>query len=297
MAIKPIPLLALLLGLWITPVGATSLDVETIATSLRQPAQHYRPLSASQLAQLEQGFDALLRADADSDTAAVRQSLEALGLRWHALDDGVLLLSDAEGNGIGHYLIRRNASSSLLLQAPHQFYDRHTGELAIELFRNGDMAVLALNSAHRRTAIDGRSGHADIAHLNDTPFAALTRAFVRHHPQGSVVQLHGFAADKRTSAAGRSADIIVSSGQRWLLPAAQEVASCLMENGPWQVRRYPLEVGELGGTTNTQGALLRQLGHGRFVHLELAREVRERLRSDPQTRSLFNTCLHRLEGP
>lgn len=54
---------------------------------------------------------------------------------------------------------------------------------------------------------------------------------------------------------------------------------------------YPVQVGELGGVTNQIGQTLRTLGSRAFVHLELARPLRERLREDAATRRRFGDCL------
>ena len=51
------------------------------------------------------------------------------------------------------------------------------------------------------------------------------------------------------------------------------------------------EVRELGGTRNVQGRLLRERGHDGFVHVELGRPLRERLRNEQELRSSLAACL------
>jgi hypothetical protein len=290
--------LPLCLGLASGASTARTADLASEARgALQSKADRFYLLTDEQLLTLETPFAELLRAGSDTDLTDVRQSLEQAGFAWQWLDDSLLMLTDRKGTGLGHYLFRVDVGGgNLMLQAPHQFYDRHTGRLAIDLFLQSDARVLALNSAHRRLNISDRSGTADIAHLERTALNALTRAFGLNNPDGVVVQLHGFAAGKRTSEAGRRADVIVSSGQRWLQPQADRLAECFAATGRWQVRRYPLDIGELGGTTNTQGAALRRLGSSRFVHLELSRDLRERLIADAADFNALSACLPALSG-
>ncbi|MDX2455941.1 MAG: hypothetical protein QNL87_00375, partial [Gammaproteobacteria bacterium] len=83
-----------------------------------------------------------------------------------------------------------------------------------------------------------------------------------------------------------------SAGTAWPTPASTAVAACLQSllNNP--VRLYPRDVQELGATTNQQGRLLRRLAHNGFVHVELSRALRERLRSQGPLRTGFAACLY-----
>jgi hypothetical protein len=51
------------------------------------------------------------------------------------------------------------------------------------------------------------------------------------------------------------------------------------------VRLYPVEVSELGATTNQQARLIREYGTGRFLHLEMGAELRRQLVANPQNRT------------
>ncbi len=53
---------------------------------------------------------------------------------------------------------------------------------------------------------------------------------------------------------------------------------------------FPTTVDELGGTTNVQDKILRAAGHDGFVHLELSRPLRRRLRDDGSA-LLLERCL------
>lgn len=294
MAIRQIMITSLMVfPVWVGMMGGAMAEITGMAEArdaLQARVDSFHPLTDENLFALEQPFADILRARPGQDLASARDALEGAGFSWQRLNSGFLLLTDQKGTGLGHYLFRPGAGDGVMIQAPHQFYDRHTGQLAIDLFLESGASVLALNSAHRRLAVTDRTGNADIAHLDGTVFEPLTRAFALNQSDGVVLQLHGFSAEKRKSTAGREADIIVSSGQRWLQPVAERFASCLARVDRWQVRRYPVDVGELGGTTNTQGALLRRLGNNRFVHLELSRSLRDWLVSDDAELKTFSAC-------
>jgi len=205
-------------------------------------------------------------------------------------DSGIYLLSDGEKRGWGHFLLAPRRSSTLLLQAPHQFHDLRTGQIAVALFERGVGKALALNSTHRyRFGKD--TPRADWAHHPLSPLNAFTRAFLAHYRQGTVVQLHGYAEKKRDSSVARQSDVILSSGQRWPQPGMLKLAQCLTDNTDWQILRYPLDVGELGGTTNVQGRLMASLGNLRFIHLELSANLRQTLIADSTTINPLVQCL------
>jgi len=54
---------------------------------------------------------------------------------------------------------------------------------------------------------------------------------------------------------------------------------------------YPEHVTELGATTNSQGKVLRDVRHAGFLHLEMALELRQRLKSSARDRKAFWRCL------
>ena len=110
-------------------------------------------------------------------------------------------------------------------------------------------------------------------------------------PMGRLIQIHGFDNNKRKSEAGASASAILSSGSRWVTPHSATVAHCLRKVIQGPVLIYPIEIRELGATRNLHGKILRRYGHEGFIHVELNRSTRERLRSDPVMRGQFTDCL------
>jgi hypothetical protein len=105
--------------------------------------------------------------------------------------------------GRGMFLIRPQATTSLCLQAPHSFYDTHTGTIVAGLATSRHVKAVAWNTVHRKRH--------DWSHSNESFLKAFTRAFARSVPNGLIVQVHGFAGGKRRTAAGRQADVIVSN--------------------------------------------------------------------------------------
>jgi hypothetical protein len=236
--------------------------------------------------QLEQARRLFARTLRGKDSADVlRQSWAGLGFELldFQLDDGskVWLLSEFQNRQIGRgfYAIRPRSSSVTAIQAPHSFADLQTRQLAAALFLGGDFRAAAWNTVHRKRA--------DVAHIEASFFNAFTRAFIDvGYDQAVVCQLHGFASDKRSTDAGRRSDLIVSNGSRspsfWLYHTARQFRAAFPH---LDVRLYPDEVVELGGTTNRQARVLRQAGLGRFLHLEMGVKLRKELINSPSSRA------------
>jgi hypothetical protein len=189
-----------------------------------------------------------------------------------------------EQRGRGIYAFRTPKAVPLVLQAPHSGFDQHTGEIVIRLFAEHPLRCAAWNSVSR--------GLLDVAHVEETYFQAFTRAIGETVPDVTVVQIHGFDERKRDTAAGARASLIVSNGTDrpapWFLKAGLAFGRGLPAE---TVAVYPVDIHELGGTTNAQGGLLHQLGHRNFLHLECNRSFRQRLRAQPPARAEFMDCL------
>lgn len=178
----------------------------------------------------------------------------------------------------------------ILLQAPHRFADLRTGELARLLFTEHPFDAAAWSTVHRnRTAADG--GTTDLSRRDDSALIALSRSFASSAPEGLIVQLHGFERSSRRSAAGRRADLILSNGTRSPDAGLQRLFGCLSTTLDAQVMLYPWDVAELGATRNPIGGALRAQGHLGFRHLELSRELRQRLLEDAGQRAQLAHCL------
>ena len=63
--------------------------------------------------------------------------------------------------------------------------------------------------------------------------------------------------------------------------AARKLKSLWGEDQVWL---FPLETSDLGATTNTQAALMRTVGNTQFIHIEMAKELRDELASSASKR-------------
>lgn len=196
-----------------------------------------------------------------------------------------LALVEEEGarRGRGLYLLRLGGGAPVAIQAPHSRSDKGTGDLAEKLLLEGGLAAGAWNTRPR--------AEGDLSAVDRSYLAAFSRAFVRHLPEGRIVQLHGFSPDKRASQAARRAGGILSDGTRHPSPSLRQVASCLEPPLAGGVILYGAGGTELGGTRNRIGRLLREDGFDGFIHLELSPRARNRLLQEGDRRSDLLGCL------
>ncbi|MBE0490193.1 MAG: hypothetical protein IBX53_14055 [Halomonas sp.] len=238
------------------------------------------------IVQAEEGFRHWLFMD---DRREAAQSMEIPGVEPVALsqpDIVVLIEKQDDRLGRGLYAARVQGSTPLLIQAPHQYYDLHTGTLASQLFLESDAMASAWNTMHRYHGDDS-----DLVHISDSYLHALSRAFADVYPGGRILQLHGFSSAKRKSRAGREAEAILSDGSRKPLESLSQLTRCLSQRLGIRAMLFPRDVRELGATTNTVGSNLRARGFDGFVHLELESELRKRLISDADARNSLIQCV------
>ena len=185
----------------------------------------------------------------------------------------------------------------LLLQAPHDRFDKRTGALALRLLVEGDVSsvrAVFINSAHRYRQLDGSkeprkpadANPADAAHNPEHPLARTT-ARVLEQRELVLVQLHGFA---RSAEAG-DPDLIVSSG----VVQPSRVSAAMVERLRTVLPEHPcghhgIDTERLGGHHNVQGHAARAALRC-FVHLELSEELREQLIEDRELRRRFASAL------
>lgn len=214
----------------------------------------------------------------------------AMELSQLKCDPRYWMLSDASKapKGWGRYLINTQYQVRGLLQAPHQFTDLHTGELATQMFFQSQLQALALNTARRDSAPNSR---ADMARATDSIFYHFSKEYASEFPFAYIVQLHGFSNKKRKSISGQRANMIISAGlhqpgamHRWL----QQCMEGIVGN---DVLLYPQQVRELGGTKNPLSQLYQRMNSPRFVHWEVNRAWRNRLMQRPVELEQASACL------
>lgn len=250
--------------------------------------------SHDELAEARLMFELLLAGK--KDTKAFARLLGSLGMEMIAVTGrnaslAVIREKEERKTGRGFYIINEQTDAPRYLMTPHAFTDIHTGRIAIKLAELGGFTLVALNTEKRYVTENGVKFNQDLARLSGTYFTALSRAMAKLTTHPEIVQLHGYGQAKRKTAEGRETDVIVSSGQRILRPAARRLADCLLDAIPCMVRAYPDEVSELGGTTNVTGKIVRKAGQDGFIHVELSKPLRNRLYKDSKLLQEFNRCL------
>lgn len=185
--------------------------------------------------------------------------------------------------GRGFFAVNRRSGKNWLLQAPHADSDLYTGKIASRLFLDGAFKAAQWNTVKRDIS--------DMAHTPNTYWQAFTLAFAEQYPDGKIIQIHGFDQAVRKSAAGETSDMILSAGHEQTPLWIQQTAVCLKNAFPTRVSLYPVDIQELGGTTNVQGQLLRSLKHEGFLHIEMSKTLREELLNKLESRKLLLNCL------
>jgi len=220
-----------------------------------------------------------------------------------------LLEPEGSSRGAGAYVFRigpPDAGPTILLEAPHNFYDLGTGRLAAELFFDPPPGArpraLFTNTIHRYQLAPGnkkkrKHNPADVAHNPQHAFSIATEAFAIAAGGARVIQIHGFGSRTDDDDEGDVDNVlvVVSAGdEAGSSPLTAAIAGALTgELGP-EVKRFPEDVRFLGATTNAQGRLLRKIDGAEFVHVEMSSELRKKLADGAALRRklaaiLFNT--------
>lgn len=201
-----------------------------------------------------------------------------------------LVIREKEGKrrGGGFYVIRCGKTVPLVLQAPHSFYDVGTGNLVRKLFAEGNARAAFWNTVHRYKASADEKREdpihpADVAHEPGNLFHAAAMGAAAN-AEIKFVQVHGFAATEQIPF-----EIILSSGQKSLMAVPlREPFEAL-----GKVALYGEETGELGAATNAQGRALNRSKPGRFLHIELTRDLRKQLSKSRKLREQLLKALNR----
>ena len=228
----------------------------------------------------------------DAETAAAKADFEIVEVP--EMRDVLLVREEPSmRRGGGAYLVRLGSRSTLLVQAPHTFFDQGTLALGCELFQRAGARAFFIETAHRYKAAEkNEDGEdvADVAHQPTSLYQAATEGALDAAPGATVVQLHGFATRED------DARVVLSRGVKTPGdPLVASAATALKEVLGAGVLRYPEEDGELGATTNAQGALVRARG-GRFLHVEMDARLRRDLLADAAHRERVMMALARALG-
>lgn len=251
-------------------------------------ANTYQSLTINEMQRAEDVFKKLLRNDISSE---VRAQLSALNLSL-LQTKGLLIISEINKPylGLGMFVINPYSQSEDMLQAPHAYHDFKTGKISIKLFVENKLKALAINTVKRfYFSKNGSKISADMANLKTSLFVAFSRAYVSEYMRGRIIQLHGFNANKRSST--RAVDFILSSGTKAYSQKLIMQKNCIRHNVSTQSYIYPLDIRVLGGTKNSIGNSVREMGFSGFEHIEVSLPLRKKLNRSIKSRYQLSRCL------
>lgn len=258
--------------------------VRTVNELRRASGVSYRPASSTEATVFANWVRVTL-----AKPAAETSAPEGFSARQYEAANLLLLAETRNRRGANVTVLRSDFAANVFVEVPHSFFDAGTLPIGFQLFDELGARALLINTFHRggndsaevrkRLALSGRSPF-DAAHREDSYFHIAHRAAVQEAPDAWFVQLHGFSDESVPGV-----DAIVSPGptQTDVAPLAQRFRAELPD---FEFRVYPEEIRTLGGTTNVQGKLNREVS-APFVHLELSARLRERLQEDPRVMARF----------
>ena len=97
------------------------------------------------------------------------------------------------------YAFRQSLPQPIALQAPHSFQEYHTRQIVLDMMLEASVAAAAWNTVLRLIKQYGATINADLSLQEYSFFKAFSRAFAIHYANGRVLQIHGFAQQKRTT--------------------------------------------------------------------------------------------------
>jgi hypothetical protein len=257
--------------------------VDRLAAGMSR-SDFYEIPSESDRSRLARAFSAV-RKGRLTRAAALARSLGYRVVRFTDRPTGrkLVLLADRplDRHGWGLYVHSPKSRSRVIVEIAHPKADIKSEKVGVETFRRANAADLFMAGAHRYAAPGGAS---DVAHEPGTVFYAINRVAIS--PRAIVFQPHGFDAEARTSQFG---EIVVSSGGP-PTKLAESLAARLGALGydTCLYRRGHCE--GLGATTNVEGQAVSSVG-GSFVHLEMARGLREKRASRERIASVVAKTL------
>lgn len=277
------------MGLSTTSLAATECNM---AQLIQHTVEKVVTPTGEQMRQMQQAWLAVLH---DPENT---QPWQDLGYRQITCHSYRLLVPDSSTNGWGIIGVYPQAPAHKILQIPHQFHDRHSGEIGAALFLAGKFRVVQWNNVVRYN--DHQPANlSDMTKTERSSFSALALALVefsatdvaspKHQAPPRLYQLHGFAGAKRNEPRAQHADIIVSSGG--YAPNIHSLTLNKCWSDSYATLLFPDDTRELGATKNASNAVL--LSHqlpDRFIHIELSDKLRNQL-LDPAAFIRWGSCL------
>jgi hypothetical protein len=211
-----------------------------------------------------------------------RRRLADVGMKLHEIELGgrrvIVVQEGEEVFGAGMLALRCGAAVPIVWQAPHPFFDRHSGDIILRWFTDGKSRAAMWATVHRYRATADELQAADIhpADVTREPgslFHAMTVALARADNKLRFIQVHGYA----DSTEPRYRAILSTGDRSHPLSALGERMNSLV--GP--VGIYGVHDVRLAGTRNVQGRALADVP-GRFIHVELSATTRDAILDDSE---------------
>lgn len=188
--------------------------------------------------------------------------------------------------GSGFFVYNKQVQNNIFIQAPHAYSDLYTGSIVAKLVKINAVKLAAWNTAKRKQA--------DLAHIKNSYLMAATKTYLQYKPKSLIIQLHGFDNAKRRTTIGKKANIILSDGTQKPSTVIFKLQMCLRKQVSKTTYIYPLDIQELGATTNTIGQWINTHYPDTFVHIELSRPLRKKLLSHNELANKFSECINEI---
>jgi hypothetical protein len=278
-------------------IGSKELRVlDKIRTRRKGANVRYVPPDASELEAFSGWFSSVV---AGAEASALATKTAPAGFELDSAEAPFWVVGEqaTHQRGAGAFVVRAGPAANWVVQAPHTFFDVGTLEIALACFDALNARALLINTVRRSTSSaehlehDERAdlarsgeGDADLAHLPNSFFSAAHTTFLQSATSYSTLQIHGF----RDELLPHVSAVVSAAGTKASTDAiAAELRSVL---GHDAVRLYPSQVKKLGGTRNVQAQLSKAAGSA-FIHLELSRSLRDRLKTEPELLRAFAVAL------
>lgn len=270
----------------VQPVVPVQQELKTLMVNAYVAETEYRSPTDAQLNAAQILFEKLLQRTFPSEDV---QSWSSIGLKLQEAYDrnqGYAVVSEiAPNEGVGHgfYAVKMNPFSGELwkyLQAPHRPSDLYTHEIIFDMLTLNIFSGAAWSTTHRNSV--------DLCKETKSFYNAFTKA-VAKMSNSTILQLHGF--NKHSYEV--DVDVIFSSTNYDSTPAEfHGILECARQQVlPWKLLMYPEEVDFLGGTSNINAELFYEISlHGKFIHFETSKELRDELRVNDSLILALTNC-------
>lgn len=252
----------------------------------RSPTQPMREAALTGMTLLADAIDDCAQHELDLVATALEPAAMSLALHRTG-DQRIVVVWDRDNRGAGWSMWRCGAADEVLVQAPHAFFDLQTGTIVRRAFLHGTARGATFNTVHRYRAHPDEVPEDELHPADSTRQPAsmlhtVALAWMSHRPQLRAMQLHGFGAGTAPT------DAVLSTGSAEVPP--RRAQDTLAEVLDVKAAAYGDDLKRLGARTNVLGRALARTP-GRFLHVELARDLRRRLASD---RELAATLIGKL---